>query len=640
MEDDRVAVLERENAALRQQLAQMAEQLAQKDERLAAQAAQLAEQAAHRELSAGQDATIAQQALRIADLEVSTPPAPPRMIRSMTQEERTKLALKLEQDRTFENSLEPLLRTWMGEAPTTASAVLRADRAALLKLEARGAAGDASIAALVPEVTARLRETAEVTARLRTTAAPSYAAAEQLQRLRGIVDAGNELFFGMYDTILTKQVRNNDGYDGFCADLGAISPDRSRFPQPTGGLAAIYSAAREAHPLFGGVLEQLSQRASADEGVTGGIVTRATPLKHVFRVLQKHATRVDGGKPTEFETACDIVRGSIVCESMGDLLAVLRVLLTMVEEGAVVIVRTKNRFTCPTAAGWADAMLNFVCIGGGAVAAGHVCELQLVHATMLKARKEFGGHAAYTAFREAAELLEFVVGEACVAEAEPAVAALEAAQAAVEAAAGDAVAKEAWLAVAPAAAAALAVLRQARALVPGGGDAAAAADALLQRGARAGPPGLFVEAGGDPGEITKGGATYCSNPSNSWDSWSHAATAGLTGRCSLGVVSAGHGFVGLATSTKDLSKPRDIRNDKDVWLMGCGTGRLYTGGGRYGERHGEVPPGSILTVVFDAAAQTVHFLKDGKPHGPALHDVVADAKLVVSVGLKAIFTLR
>ena len=82
---------------------------------------------------------------------------------------------------------------------------------------------------------------------------------------------------------------------------------------------------------------------------------RAAPLKHVFRVLQKHATRVDGGAPTEFETACDIVRGSIVCGNMADLLVVLRLLLKMQKEGKIIIVRWKDRFKSPTAAGWADA---------------------------------------------------------------------------------------------------------------------------------------------------------------------------------------------------------------------------------------------------------------------------------------------
>ena len=167
--------------------------------------------------------------------------------------------------------------------------------------------------------------------------------------------------------------------------------DAARFPQRTTDLVELYGAAVATMGPFEKVLEKVV-RLAATEGATAK--TRVAPLKHAFRVLQKHATRVDGGKPTEFETACDIVRGSIVCESMRDLLVVLRLLLKMKEEGLIAIVRVKHRFRHPTAAGWVDAMFNILCLGGGAAAANHVCELQLMHGTMLKARKEFGGHAA------------------------------------------------------------------------------------------------------------------------------------------------------------------------------------------------------------------------------------------------------
>ena len=167
--------------------------------------------------------------------------------------------------------------------------------------------------------------------------------------------------------------------------------DAARFPQRTTDLVELYGAAVAAMGPFEKVLEK-AVRLAATEGATAK--TRVAPLKHAFRVLQKHATRVDGGKPTEFETACDIVRGSIVCESMRELLVVLRLLLKMKEEGLIAIVRVKHRFRHPTAAGWVDAMFNILCLGSGAAAASHVCELQLMHGTMLKARKEFGGHAA------------------------------------------------------------------------------------------------------------------------------------------------------------------------------------------------------------------------------------------------------
>ena len=388
----RLATLERENAA---QAAQKDEQLAQQAAQLAEQATQLAQQAATSTAQAAQlaqkdaqlaqkDATIAAQAARIAALEATAAAAPPRpptasaRQRAMTQDESAKQAQKLAHEGAFNNSLEPQLRTWMAEAPTAVDATLLADKDKVLALEKTfdTPAAQAKLAALLPAITARLRATAQ-----------PYVIEAQAQRLLAIVEAGNQLYFGIYHGVL-DMVRSNDGYDDFCAALDAVAPDRSRFPQPSADLATIYAAGREALPLFGEVLQEAARRAG------GAVETRAAPLKHVFRVLQKHATRVDGGKPTEYESACDIVRGSIVCTSMGDLLVVLRVLLEMEAEGLIKIVRFKNRFKNPTAAGWADAMLNYVCLGGGAAAASHVCELQLVHATMLKARKEFGGHAA------------------------------------------------------------------------------------------------------------------------------------------------------------------------------------------------------------------------------------------------------
>jgi hypothetical protein len=367
----RLAALEREHAA----------QAAQKDEQLAQKAAQLAEQATQ---LAQQDAIIAAQAARIAALEATAAAAPPRpptasaRQRAMIQDKSARQAQKFAHERAFNNSLEPQLRTWMSEAPTMVDAALLADKAKVLALEKTfdTPSAQAGLVALLPAITARLRATAQ-----------PYVIEAQAQRLLAIVEAGNQLYFGIYHGVL-DMVRSNDGYDDFCAALDAVEPDRSRFPQPSADLATIYAAAREALPLFGEVLLEVARRAG------GAVETRAAPLKHVFRVLQKHAIRVDGGKPTEFETACDIVRGSTVCASMGDLLVVLRLLLKMEAEGLIKIVRFKNRFKNPTAAGWADAMLNYVCLGGGAAAASHVCELQLVHATMLKARKEFGGHAA------------------------------------------------------------------------------------------------------------------------------------------------------------------------------------------------------------------------------------------------------
>jgi hypothetical protein len=367
------------------QLMQMGEQLAQKDAAIADHAA-----------------TIAEQAARIADLEEqlrlsrSTPAAPRRQSAQHELDAQAKTAAKAAHESAFENSLEPELRGWMHEAPSSVSAEIQADKARALELEGTPA-GLAELAVLAPNMVMRMRHSAGV-----------FLSIEELRRLGRIIEAGNKLYFGIYHGVL-DMVRSNDGYADFCAALNAVACDTERFPQPTPGLLTIYGAAAEALPLFGAVLQEVTRRVAAG-AADAEPKMRVAPLKHVFRVLQKHALRVDGGAPTHFETACDIVRGSIVCGSMGELLRVLRALLALQAEGRIVIVRIKDRFAHPTAAGWADAMINFVCLGGGCAAAGHVCEVQLVHATMLKARKEFGGHNAYAAFREAAELLECAVG--------------------------------------------------------------------------------------------------------------------------------------------------------------------------------------------------------------------------------------
>jgi len=591
-----------------EQLVQKDEQLAHLDEQLATQASQLAKNAA----------TIAEQAARIAALEAAAAAAPtaPALRRTMTEEENAKQALKCEHERKFNNQLEPLLRTWMGEAPTTADAALLADKDRVLALEQalHTPAGRSELAELLPAIVARLCATAQ-----------SYMSEEQVKRLLAIIKAGNKLYFGIYHGVL-DMVRSNDRYGDFCSALDAVVVDESRFPQRTPGLLAIYDAAREALPLFGAVLADVVVRA---KGRSVGVETRAAPLKHVFRVLQKHATRVDGGEPTEFETACDIVRGSIVCDSMGDLLVVLELLLALQEEGTILIVRTKNRFERPTAAGWADAMLNFVCPGGSGAAGEHVCELQLVHATMLKARKEFGGHSAYAAFREAAELLDFVVGGALF---EAPVAALEAATAVARRGGEERAAfRTAWLAAWCAAQTALVPLRRSRSLVSDGSEAAVCADALLGRVAHA---GWFSETGGEAQcvQIAGDGMTRvsCMSDTSNYAKYAHAGT-GQLGSFSVGIklgskMTGGFSF-GLAAADKDLSKDGHILADKHTWLI-SGHGYLYADGKP--RRIEGLHPGEELDLEYDAEAKTLQFLRAGMLLGEHT-GVVAPVKLVVSV---------
>eukprot|EP00937_MAST-01D_sp_MAST-1D-sp2_P001148 g1148.t1 len=316
--------------------------------------------------------------------------------------------LGVDAEQSFNNSLKPLLREWVKDkVPSVHDAAVKQQREIIAELEGRAVwsakAGENTererIAALAEPVASAIRATAEPFAMEADRLTHS-----KLSQLGDIIKEGNKLFEGMYTNILKQQVRNNDGFGPFCMELSAVKVDASRYPQRTKKFVDLYADAAATLPAFEAFVDVLARRAAGECVVAK---KRVAPLKHVFRVLQKQATRVDGGVPHECETACDVVRGSIVCESMGGLRVVLRLLLQMQDEGRVAVVRCKDRFRAPTAAGWADAVLNIVCLEGSGRE--HVCELQLIHAQMLKARKELGGHNAYAAFREAAELFDFAV---------------------------------------------------------------------------------------------------------------------------------------------------------------------------------------------------------------------------------------
>ena len=69
------------------------------------------------------------------------------------------------------------------------------------------------------------------------------------------------------------------------------------------------------------------------------------------------------------------------------------------------VVRVKDRFKHPSGGGWRDVMINYFVVIDGAK---HVCEVQLVHKSLLTARKGLPGHIIYGVVRNATEVLEFL----------------------------------------------------------------------------------------------------------------------------------------------------------------------------------------------------------------------------------------
>ena len=123
---------------------------------------------------------------------------------------------------------------------------------------------------------------------------------------------------------------------------------------------------------------------------------------------------------------CDVVRGSIVFDSMNDLQSCAILLDAcdahsdaddVVIKTPIEIVRVKNRYAEPTAGGWADALINFRFADAAGAARGHVVEVQLIHASLKKVREAWGAHKGYTHFRTAVQLLEASGNEALLLDA-------------------------------------------------------------------------------------------------------------------------------------------------------------------------------------------------------------------------------
>ena len=125
-------------------------------------------------------------------------------------------------------------------------------------------------------------------------------------------------------------------------------------------------------------------------------------LKKLARILEKMKLKRKDD-PNNANKICDIVRGMIMCNDMSQVAAAVDFLQSQHEAGVVVITRVKDRFFGESSAGgWRDCMLNFYLV---ADTNKHICEVQLVHNTMMTARKGLPGHAVYNRVRNASELL-------------------------------------------------------------------------------------------------------------------------------------------------------------------------------------------------------------------------------------------
>jgi hypothetical protein len=178
---------------------------------------------------------------------------------------------------------------------------------------------------------------------------------------------------------------------------GVAGGARRTCKQRTGNLCTLYPQAREVLPAFN---ERMDAIVTQLNGVFPGAVTLQTsPTKHLYRCMEKMCLK-GGAQRYKCFNICDIVRCIIVCENCEQMSAVLRAVLVCRD---IRVIRVKDRSNQLTSMNWMDIMINIVLVADKHV---HVCEIQVVHAKMMLARKGLGGHGPYAQARAATEIIE------------------------------------------------------------------------------------------------------------------------------------------------------------------------------------------------------------------------------------------
>ena len=225
---------------------------------------------------------------------------------------------------------------------------------------------------------------------------------DDLQKLRAeLLTDFSRLYESMY-LILAKE----PGFAEFNtqADRCASNAPQQTPRQETQHLEQLYeTGAVSARAPFASLLD------AARQTIAGADVSVA-PLKKMSRTIEKSLLRPEAERRGEVDGILDVVRGMVTCGSMNDLKAALA-FFSEADHGWK-IVRVKNRFTGErTSGGWADCLLNIVRSDDPHQ---HICEVQLVHESMLLLRKRLGGHDAYHRYRTADEVLLVISGGADV----------------------------------------------------------------------------------------------------------------------------------------------------------------------------------------------------------------------------------
>lgn len=173
--------------------------------------------------------------------------------------------------------------------------------------------------------------------------------------------------------------------------------------QPFTKVTELYLASYRATPHYERFLNMLIEETDALPG------SQMAPLKSIYRTMEKTAFRTDG-QQWNANNVLDVLRGCILFDTMEGFIRCINVISQRTD---IVIHRIKDRFSSPTAGGWRDCLINF---SFTRTVDPVICELQMIHKTLMLARKGMAGHNDYMTYRSAIELKEFVTASMMIQE--------------------------------------------------------------------------------------------------------------------------------------------------------------------------------------------------------------------------------
>ena len=220
-----------------------------------------------------------------------------------------------------------------------------------------------------------------------------------------ICHLGNNSFRKVYDTLWDEKIVSAEdlalqAYALLADAMKVLAKSAKIQKQPVSDLVELYVQAATVKPEFDRIMAEVEREFAlrTEKDLTLSV---CSTLKKTTRMAEK--SQLKASEPGDVSGVKDIVRAMMTGRSMEEVNVVIEIMIKMHQDGKLEIVRVKDRFLeAPSSGGWRDIMVN-ICLTVGSVQ--HVAEIQIVHHSMLNARKGLDGHIVYNVVRNGLEML-------------------------------------------------------------------------------------------------------------------------------------------------------------------------------------------------------------------------------------------